>query len=242
MLFRSAELGLTPRDWLVAKKRERFRKALRGGEKVTEALYGAGYGSSSRVYETSDKALGMTPATYAKGGAGAEIDYTTVDSDYGRVLVAATYKGIAAVFLGDSDKSLERDLKRDFPAAALHRNDDALGARVKGVLARLYGRKPSALDAPDVPLDIVGTAFQWKVWKALTEIPAGQTRTYGEIAKRIGEPKAARAVGRACATNQAAGVIPCHRAVGATGALTGYRWGVARKERLLAEERRRSST
>jgi AraC family transcriptional regulator of adaptative response/methylated-DNA-[protein]-cysteine methyltransferase len=237
-----AELGLTPRDWLIAKKRERFRKALRSGEKVSEALYGAGYGSPSRVYESSDKALGMTPATYAKGGAGAHIDYTTVDSDYGRVLVAATQKGIAAVFLGDSDRTLERELKHDFPAADLERNDEALEARVKGVLARLYGRKPSALDAPDVPLDIVGTAFQWKVWKALTEIPAGQTRTYGEIAKSIGEPTAARAVGRACATNQAAGVIPCHRAIGSSGALTGYRWGVARKERLLAEERRRSST
>jgi len=237
-----AELGLTPRDWLIARKRERFRKALRSGEKVSEALYGAGYGSPSRVYESSDKALGMTPATYAKGGAGAHIDYTTVDSDYGRVLVAATHKGIAAVFLGDSDRSLERDLKDDFPAADLERNDAVLAPRVKGVLERLYGRKPSALDAPDVPLDIVGTAFQWKVWKALTDIPAGQTRTYGEIAQAIGEPKAARAVGRACATNQAAGVIPCHRAVGASGALTGYRWGVARKERLLAEERRRSST
>lgn len=236
-----AELGVSPRDWLVAKKRERFRKALRDGEKITEALYGAGYGSSSRVYETSDKAFGMTPATYAKGGAGAHIDYTTVESDYGRVLVAATHKGIAAVFLGDSDRSLERDLKRDFPAADLERNDAALAVRVKGVLARLYGRKPSALDAPDVPLDIVGTAFQWKVWKALTEIPAGQTSTYGEIAARIGEPKAARAVGRACATNQAAGVIPCHRAIGSNGRLNGYRWGVSRKERLLAAERRRSS-
>jgi AraC family transcriptional regulator of adaptative response/methylated-DNA-[protein]-cysteine methyltransferase len=235
-----AELGVTPRDWLVAKKRERFRKALRDGESVAGALYGAGYGSPSRVYENSDKALGMTPATYARGGAGAHIDYTTVDSDYGRVLVAATRKGIAAVFLGESDRALERDLKRDFPAADISRNDQALGARVKSVLARLYGRKPSALDAPDVPLDILGTAFQWKVWKALTEIPVGQTRTYGEIAKRIGVPKAARAVGRACATNQAAGVIPCHRAVGANGALAGYRWGVARKERLLAEERRRS--
>jgi len=237
-----AELGLTPRDWLIARKRERFRKALRSGEKVSEALYGAGYGSPSRVYESSDKALGMTPATYAKGGAGAHIDYTTVESDYGRVLVAATRKGIAAVFLGDSDRTLELDLKNDFPAADLERNDAALAPRVKGVLERLYGRKPSALDAPDVPLDIVGTAFQWKVWKALTDIPAGQTRTYGEIARAIGEPAAARAVGRACATNQAAGVIPCHRAVGASGALTGYRWGVARKERLLAEERRRSST
>ena len=237
-----AELGVNPRDWLAARKRLRFRKALRSGETVAGALYGAGYGSPSRVYESSDKTLGMTPATYAKGGAGAHIDYTTVDSDYGRVLVAATHKGIAAVFLGDNDRALEKSLQNDFPAADIARNDNTLGPRVKSVLARLYGRKPTALDAPDVPLDIVGTAFQWKVWKALTEIPAGQTRTYGEIARRIGEPKAARAVGRACATNQAAVVIPCHRAVGAGGSLTGYRWGVARKERLLAEERRRSST
>ena len=233
------ELGVSPRDWLVARKRERFRKALRDGERVSEALYGAGYGSPSRVYESSNKTLGMTPATYAKGGAGAQIDFTTVASDYGRVLVAATSKGIAAVFLGDDDRALERDLKRDFPAADLKRNDQTLGARVKGVLARLYGRKPSALDAPDVPLDIVGTAFQWKVWKALTEIPPGETRTYGEIAARIGAPAAARAVGRACATNRAAGVIPCHRAVASDGRLNGYRWGLARKERLLAAERRR---
>jgi AraC family transcriptional regulator of adaptative response/methylated-DNA-[protein]-cysteine methyltransferase len=237
-----AELGLNPRDWLIARKRQRFRKALRDGESVADALYGAGYGSPSRVYETSDKALGMTPATYAKGGAGAHIDYTTVESDYGRVLVAATHKGIAAVFLGDDDRALEKDLERDFPAASLARNDEALAPRVKSVLARLYGRKPSALDAPDVPLDIVGTAFQWKVWKELTKIPPGETRSYGEIARRIGEPRAARAVGRACATNQAAGVIPCHRAVGAAGSLNSYRWGVARKERLLADERRRNST
>lgn len=184
----------------------------------------------------------MTPATYAKGGAGAHIDYTTVDCDYGRILVATTHKGIAAVFLGDDDRMLEASLKQDFPAAQFARNDEALAPRVKAVLARLYGRRPSALDARDVPLDIVGTAFQWKVWKALTEIPAGETRTYGEIARSIGLPKAARAVGRACATNQAAVVIPCHRAVGASGSLTGYRWGVSRKERLLAEERRRSST
>lgn len=238
----AAELGLTPRDWLVARKRERFRKALRSGEKVSEALYGAGYGSPSRVYESSDKTLGMTPATYAKGGSGAHIDYTTVESDYGRVLVAATRKGIAAVFLGDNDQALERDLRHDFPAAEIERNDTVLAPRVKGVLARLYGRKPTALDAPDVPLDIVGTAFQWKVWKALTEIPAGETRTYGEIAKAIGAPGSARAVGRACATNQASGVIPCHRAVGSNGSLTGYRWGVTRKDRLLADERRRNNT
>ena len=236
-----SELGVNPRDWLAARKRERFRKALRGGDSVAGALYGAGYGSPSRVYETSDKALGMTPATYAKGGAGADIRFTTVESDYGRLLVATTGKGIAAVFLGESDRALEQELARDFPAASISRDDAALGPRVRSVLARLYGRKPTGLEAPDAPLDIVGTAFQWKVWKALAEIPAGQTRTYGEIAQSIGRPKSARAVGRACATNQAAIVIPCHRAIGASGSMTGYRWGVVRKERLLADERRRSS-
>ena len=235
------ELGVTPRDWLAARKRQKFRRALRGGESVAGALYGAGYGSPSRVYETADAALGMTPATYARGGVGARIGFTTVASDYGRVLVATTSRGIAAVFLGDDDRALEEELRRDFPAADIARDDGALAPRVGAVLARLYGRKPTALDAPDAPLDIVGTAFQWKVWKELTRIPPGETRTYGEIARRIGAPGAARAVGRACATNRAAGVIPCHRAVGASGSLTGYRWGVARKERLLADERRRSN-
>jgi AraC family transcriptional regulator of adaptative response/methylated-DNA-[protein]-cysteine methyltransferase len=236
------ELGVNPRDWLSARKRQRFRHALRGGDSVADALYGAGYGSPSRVYENANAALGMTPATYARGGAGARIGFTTVTSDYGRVLVATTPKGIAAVFLGDDDRVLEKELRADFPAAEIARDDDALAPRVRAVLARLYGRKPTALDAPDVPLDIVGTAFQWKVWKELTRIPPGETRTYGEIARTIGAPGAARAVGRACATNRAAGVIPCHRAVGASGSLTGYRWGVARKERLLADERRRNNT
>ncbi|MCA0302022.1 MAG: methylated-DNA--[protein]-cysteine S-methyltransferase [Proteobacteria bacterium] len=236
------ELGVNPRDWLAARKRQKFRQALRGGDSVADALYGAGYGSPSRVYESANAALGMTPATYAKGGAGARIGFTTVTSDYGRVLVATTPKGIAAVFLGDDDRTLEKELRGDFPAAEIARDDAGLAPRVGAVLARLYGRKPTALDAPDAPLDIVGTAFQWKVWKELTRIPAGETRTYGEIAQRIGAPGAARAVGRACATNPASGVIPCHRAVGAGGSLTGYRWGVARKERLLADERRRSNT
>jgi len=236
------ELGVNPRDWLAARKRQKFRQALRGGDSVADALYGAGYGSPSRVYESANAALGMTPATYAKGGAGARIGYTIAPSDYGRVLVATTPKGIAAVFLGDDDRTLEKELRGDFPAAEIARDDAGLAPRVGAVLARLYGRKPTALDAPDAPLDIVGTAFQWKVWKELTRIPAGETRTYGEIAQRIGAPGAARAVGRACATNPASGVIPCHRAVGAGGSLTGYRWGVARKERLLADERRRSNT
>ncbi len=235
------ELGVSPRDWLAARKTGRFKAALKNGDSVTEALYGAGYGSSSRVYENSDKVLGMTPATYRKGGAGARIAYAVADSDLGRVLVGATHKGIAAVYVGDSAPDLADALHRDFPAAEIVPDDGALAPRVKAVLARLDGRKPSAIDAADMPLDVVGTAFQWRVWKALTDIPAGETLTYGVIAERLGHPGAARAVGRACATNPVAIVVPCHRAVGASGALTGYRWGVERKRKLLAEEKRRAA-
>ena len=235
------ELGVAPRDWLAARKTSRFKAALKAGDNVAAALYGAGYGSSSRVYEKSDQVLGMTPATYRKGGAGARIAWTTTDSDYGRVLVAATAKGIAAVRLGDDDATLLAELRADFPAAEIVADGGALAPRVKAVLARLEGRKPTAINAADVPLDIVGTAFQWRVWKALTEIPTGETATYGEIARRIGEPGAARAVGRACATNPVALVVPCHRAVGSSGALTGYRWGVERKKRILAAEKQRAA-
>ncbi|MCW5745111.1 MAG: bifunctional DNA-binding transcriptional regulator/O6-methylguanine-DNA methyltransferase Ada [Alphaproteobacteria bacterium] len=235
------ELGVSPRDWLAARKTSRFKAALRSGESVTEALYGAGYGSSSRVYENAGKVLGMTPATYRKGGAGARIAYATATSDIGRVLVGATPKGIAAVYLGDSDAELTAALHRDFPAADIAADAGSLAPRVKAVLARLDGRKPSAIGAADLPLDIVGTAFQWRVWQALTEIPAGQTLTYGAIAEKLGRPGAARAVGRACATNPVAVVVPCHRAVGSSGELTGYRWGVARKQKLLAEEKRRAT-
>lgn len=235
------ELGVGPRDWLAARKHRRLRAALRAGHSIGDAIYGAGYGSSSRVYERSDRTLGMTPATYRKGGLGARIAWTAADTALGRVLVAATEKGICAVFLGADDRALEAELRRDFPAAELHRDDTALAPRVESVLARFAGRRSGAIDAADAPLDIAATAFQWKVWKALTEIPPGETRSYGEIAARIGAPGAARAVGRACATNQVAVVVPCHRAVGASGALTGYRWGVERKRRLLDEERKRAA-
>ena len=210
---------------------------------MADALYGAGYGSPSRVYETSDKALGMTPATYAKGGAGAHIDYTTVDSDYGRVLVAATQKGIAAVFLGDNDRTLEKNLKHDFPAADITRNDERAGAARKGRAGAAL--RPQAVGARcrrraarhrrhGLPVEGLEGADR---------DPAGRDPDlWRDRPAASARPGSARAVGRACATNQAAGVIPCHRAVGASGALTGYRWGVARKERLLADERRRSST
>jgi len=185
----------------------------------------------------------MTPATYAKGGAGAHIDYTTVDSDYGRVLVAATPKGIAAVFLGNNDRTLEKNLQHDFPAADITRNDRALGPRVKNVLARLYGRKPSALDSADVPLDIVGTAFQWKVWKALTQNPARPDqklrRDRQKHRRARGGPR--RRAGL-CHQSGGRGSSPATAPSDAGGALAAIAGASPRKERLLADERRRSST
>jgi AraC family transcriptional regulator of adaptative response/methylated-DNA-[protein]-cysteine methyltransferase len=234
------ELGLSPREYLAQAKRERFRSALRNGEDIAAATFGAGYGSSSRVYEGERAGLGMTPATYRKGGLGAQIDYAIAASPLGKLLVAATERGICAVFLGDSEALLQAELKQDFPAAKISRDESALKPRVEAVLARLEGRKRTAIAARDLPLDIRATAFQWQVWKALTEIPEGETRTYGEIAAAIGQPRAARAVGRACATNPISIVVPCHRAIGSSGALTGYRWGVKRKQKLLEREKERA--
>ncbi len=238
-LFRR-ELGLTPREFLAQRKRSRFRKALKDGQPIAEATYDAGYGSSSRVYEGDGAGLGMTPATYRKGGEGAEIAWAIAPSAFGKVLVAATSRGICAVFLGDSEARLIEELRGDFPAATLVPGDASMTSKVEAVLARLDGRKPTSLLARDLAFDIRATAFQWQVWKALTEIPAGQTRTYGQIAAAIGHPGAARAVGRACATNPVSIVVPCHRAIGSSGSLTGYRWGVERKKKLLAEEKQRA--
>lgn len=236
------ELGVSPRDYLSQAKRRRFRAALRNGDNIADATFGAGYGSSSRVYEGERAGLGMTPATYRKGGLGAQIDYAIAPSPLGKLLVAATARGVCAVFIGDSEALLLAELKQDFPAAAIARNDAALQPRLAAVLARLDGRKGTAIAASDLPLDIRATAFQWQVWQALTEIPEGQTRSYGEIAASIGQPQAARAVGRACATNPVSIVVPCHRAVGASGALTGYRWGVKRKRKLLEREKERAGS
>ena len=236
------ELSISPREFLAQAKRERFRTALRNGDNIADATFGAGYGSSSRVYEGERAGLGMTPATYRKGGLGAAIDYAIAASPLGKLLVAATRRGICAVFIGDSEAVLKTELQQDFPAATIARNDGALKSRVDAVLARLEGRKRTALAASDLPLDIRATAFQWQVWKALTEIPEGQTRTYGEIAAALGHPKAARAVGRACATNPVSIVVPCHRAIGSSGSLTGYRWGVKRKRKLLEREKERAGS
>ena len=224
--------GLSPRQYAEAKRIEALKTRLQGGASVTNAIYDAGYGSASRAYAAAETHLGMTPAAYKKGGKGARLDYSIVASPLGRMLVAATERGVSAVYFGENEASLQAALRSEFPDAELRKSGASHADWVRGVVARVGGD-----DSRDVPVDIRATAFQWRVFQALREIPRGETRAYGEIARAIGAPGAARAVGRACATNPVAIVIPCHRAVGASGKLTGYRWGVERKKTLLASER-----
>jgi len=226
-------IGISPRAYADARRLGRVKGLLKAGNGVAGALYEAGYGSSSRLYERANGQLGMTPATYRRGGAGASIRYTIAPSSLGRLLVAATARGICMVSLGDEEVHLVHELHADFPAAEIARDDRALGGAVKALLDHLAGKEPHLA----LPLDVRATAFQWRVWQALRAIPYGEQRTYGEIAAEIGRPKAARAVGRACASNPVSLLVPCHRAVGGNGDLTGYRWGVKRKEALLAKER-----
>jgi AraC family transcriptional regulator, regulatory protein of adaptative response / methylated-DNA-[protein]-cysteine methyltransferase len=230
--FRRA-MGVSPHDYGDQHRLSRFRDELQQGEGVAAATYGAGYGSSSRVYERADGLIGMTPATYAKGGKGAEIAYGIAGSPLGRVLAAATPRGICFVGLGDSDAELESELREDFPAAeSIRRDDREVGRALDALLAHLAGKEPHI----DLPLDIRATAFQRRVWQELRRIPFGETRSYGEIARTLGEAGASRAVGRACATNPVALLVPCHRATGQGGSLTGYRWGIKRKAALLERE------
>jgi AraC family transcriptional regulator of adaptative response/methylated-DNA-[protein]-cysteine methyltransferase len=226
-------VGLTPKQYQRLRRTERFKAHLKRGTKVTDAIYETGYGSSSRLYAVSNAQLGMTPSAYRRGGEGMQIHYATKSTPFGRLLVASTERGICSVMLGDRDGALEEALAKDFPLATRERATREMERWIDAVLASIEG-KPLR---DDVPIDVNGTDFKWRVWRALLEIPYGETRTYSEIAESIGAPRAVRAVGRACATNQAAILIPCHRAVGAKGALTGYRWGVERKQRLLEHER-----
>jgi AraC family transcriptional regulator of adaptative response/methylated-DNA-[protein]-cysteine methyltransferase len=225
-------VGISPRAYQDALRAGRFRRGLRDGAQVTGAIYDAGYGSSSRVYERQPTG-GMTPAVYKRGAKGVEVTYAIADSPLGRLLVAATSKGICSVKLGDRDTALEDDLRREYPAASISPDRTELGRWVKAILTYLNGRRPHL----DLPLDIQATAFQWKVWRYLQSIPYGETRAYSQVARDIGAPAAVRAVARACATNPVCLVIPCHRVVGKDGSLTGYRWGVERKKRLLAGEK-----
>ena len=231
--FREAT-GLSPRQYAAAQRLEALKSRLRKGERVTDAIYEAGYGSSSRAYADSQGRMGMTPATYRKGGRGLRLGYTLVDTPLGRMLVAASERGVSAVQFGRGARELVEGLRREYPAAEVVRDRGARADWVRAVVARVNGGVSG-----EIPVDIQATAFQWRVFEALRDIPQGETRTYGEIARALGEPGAARAVGRACATNPVAVVIPCHRAVGKSGALTGYRWGVERKEKLLASEAKR---
>ncbi|WP_421708232.1 methylated-DNA--[protein]-cysteine S-methyltransferase [Algihabitans sp.] len=231
-LFKKA-LGVSPRDYAAARRTERFRAELRDHGRVAEATYGAGYGSSSRVYENADRTLGMTPATYAKGGAGAQIVYSIAGSPLGRLLAAATDRGLCFLALGDDDATLEAELRGEFPAAdSIERDDPAIQDSLEVLMAYLAGATPHL----DLPLDVRATAFQRRVWNELIAIPYGETRTYREIAELLGRPNAWRAVGRACAINPVSLVIPCHRALREDGNLAGYRWGVTRKAELLTRE------
>jgi AraC family transcriptional regulator of adaptative response/methylated-DNA-[protein]-cysteine methyltransferase len=228
----SRVLGVTPRQYGDSLRRERLRRELRDGEGVTRALFSVGYGSTSRLYEGAHDHLGMTPASYRAGGAGATITFTVTDSPLGALLVAVTERGLCKVDLADDAITAEWALSNEFHQAEIRRDDDALAPIVAEVLARIDGRRP----ARELPLDVRGTAFQRRVWEELQRIPLGETRTYGEIAAAIGAPRASRAVGSACGANPVPVVVPCHRVVPASGGIGNYGLGPRRKQRLLEHE------
>jgi len=227
-------VGVTPREYADAIRLRKVKRRLRAGENVTGAMFDAGYGSSSRFYERAAHKLGMSPSTYRRGGAGMTIAYATTASPLGRLLVAATARGVCSVAMGSRDEDLVARLRREYPAASIHEDGASLAEWIGVVVAHLSG----ASRRLDLPLDIQATAFQWKVWQALAAIPFGETRSYADVARAIGRPTAARAVARACASNPVALAIPCHRVVAASGEVGGYRWGVSRKKEILARERR----
>lgn len=225
--------GLTPRELTEALRVKRFKSLLRAGRNITDALYESGYGSSSRVYERSNAQLGMTPATYQKGGKGMKIEYTVAKSPLGKVLVGATERGVSAVYLGDVQNELVAALREEYPRAEIAAAGSNSQRWVREIVQRIEGKPVQE----ELPLDLQATAFQRRVWQELQRIPRGSTRTYSQVAKALGQPKAVRAVARACATNPVSVVVPCHRVVREDGSLAGYRWGLNRKQQLLATER-----
>ena len=240
--FRSA-MSITPRQYADAQRMRRLKSRLKRGDNVTTALYEAGYGSSSRLYERAPSHLGMTPAAYGRGGAGMQIHYAIVGSPLGRLLVGATDRGISALYLGESDSALRAALRKEYPSAELlldgegrgsrnHPGSGSLGEWVGKILAHLRGQEPHL----DLPTDVQATAFQRRVWEELRKIPYGATKTYTDVARAIGLPTAIRAVARACATNPVSVVVPCHRVIRRDGNLAGYRWGITRKRALLEKE------
>jgi len=211
---------------------ERFKSELREGGDVTAAMYDAGFGSSSRLYEKAAETIGMTPTAYKKGGQGMKINFSITDCELGRILVARTIKGLCNVAFADDDKSLEDNLRKEFPNAEIVKDAKILKGFVDEILKHLSGAKKRL----DLPLDIQATAFQMRVWELLRKIPYGETVTYSQIAEQLGDTKKVRAVAQACANNRVAVVIPCHRVIGKDGKMTGYRWGVERKTELLKKE------
>jgi AraC family transcriptional regulator of adaptative response/methylated-DNA-[protein]-cysteine methyltransferase len=230
-LFKRAT-GLSPREYQSARRMQQIKHGLRKGDDVTTALYDAGFGAPSRLYEKAGQQMGMTPGVYRRGGAGMVIQYAVVPSRLGRLLVAATARGLCAVRFGESMSELEHELREEFGAAEIHRDDGALKPYVQRLIASLQGQTTSV----ELPLDVRATAFQKKVWEALRQIPVGETRSYTDVAVAIGDPKAVRAVARACASNPVALAVPCHRVVRSDGELAGYRWGIERKKKLLEQE------
>lgn len=228
-------MSITPRQYADAQRMRRLKSSLQKGDDVTTALYEAGFGSSRGLYERAPSQLGMTPGTYRQGGAGMQIHYTIADSPLGRLLVAATDRGISALYLGEKDAPLKAALQKEYPRAEI--DSDSSGSKnlkewVNKILTHLRGKEPHL----DLPTDVQATAFRRRVWEELKRIPYGATRTYSEIARAIGQPTAIRAVARACATNPVSVVVPCHRVVRADGNLAGYRWGLERKRALLQHE------
>lgn len=226
--------GVSPRKYAEIHRVKNFKKLLKDDDvSVTDAIYEAGFGSSSRLYEKSNTQLGMTPTTYRKGGEGMKINYTIAKSDLGLLLVAATAKGLCSAAFGDDEKELEENLRAEFSRAEISKDETALSDWVRALLLHLKGQNPKL----DLPLDVQATVFQTRVWEALRQIPYGETRSYADIAKSLNQPTASRAVARACATNPVAVVTPCHRVVRESGDLSGYRWGIERKKKLLEKEK-----
>lgn len=230
------EMGVSPLQYQRALRAGSLRAGLKNGDRVTEAIYSAGFGSPSRAYEGAQ--LGMAPSRFAAGGRGEQIGYATASSPFGWMMVGATARGLCWLALADSQSAAERTLREEFPAATLHQ-DASLSRLVEEALSSVReGADLSEGRNRKDALDLRGTVFQLRVWQALRQIPRGETRSYSDLARELGEPKAVRAVARACATNRVALLVPCHRVVGASGSLTGYRWGVERKRQLLEAERR----
>jgi AraC family transcriptional regulator of adaptative response/methylated-DNA-[protein]-cysteine methyltransferase len=230
-----AVTGITPRAYAAAHRAKRLRSELSKTRTITDAIYGAGFNSGGRFYETSNALLGMQPGTYRAGGAGTDIRFAVGECSLGSILVAQSAKGICSILLGDDPDALLRELQNRFPRATLIGGECGF----EQTIARVVAAVETPARGLDLPLDVRGTAFQQRVWKALRDIPPGTTASYSEIARRIGAPKSARAVAQACAANALAVAIPCHRVVRTDGALSGYRWGIARKRALLSLERPR---